>query len=167
MVGAEVASGDAGQDCQRKDEGDFPVEVPIKHQSRFERLNQSKHHPQVLEPIFKPRRAEEYPTYQDDQHRHKITNDRRSFSFNLFCAQESLEAGEQSMPHSPGNELPAGAMPKTGQKENDQRVGFCAKDLLLPAFELQWIEDVIAEPGAQGYVPATPKIGNVEGKVRN
>ena len=70
------------------------------------------------------------------------------------------------MPHTPGNELLASAMPKTGQKENDQRVGFCAKDLLLPAFELQWIEDVIAEPGAQGNMPATPKIGNVEGKVR-
>ena len=35
----QALPGDASQNCQRQDEGDFSVEVPIKHQSRFEWLN--------------------------------------------------------------------------------------------------------------------------------
>src|SRR5437588_1622473 len=106
--------------------------------------------------MFQRWRTEEYPSDQHDQQRVTCTQNTRRPRHHGCDRRQPFERQEQSMPQAPDDEIPAGAMPCTGEEKYDPQVSDSLPGAKAIAAERD--VDVVAKPRRQGHVPASPEV---------
>ena len=110
-------------------------------------------------PVLQVGETEKDPTQEDKEKGVEMAEDTGDLFEQLF-EPTGFECQEKAEIATPEEEIPAGAMPETGQEEDEENVGRLAEEFDLAAFELQGDEEVGAEPGGEGHVPAAPELGD-------
>src|SRR5436305_13931028 len=100
-------------------------------------------------------RAEEHPSDPHDKQRIACAHDARRALKHRCDRGQPFKRQEQSMPQSPGDEIPARAMPCAGEEKHETQVPNrrpCAE-----AIAAERAVDVVAKPRRPGHVPAPPE----------
>ena len=65
------------------------------------------------------------------------------------------------MEQPPQDKMPGGSVPQAGKRHNQEQAAKAHKSAASCAFDQRYIE-VVAKPGGEGDVPATPELGYVK-----
>src|SRR5947209_10249870 len=99
--------------------------------------------------------AENRPPDHDDEQRDRGRY-RAATSSERFAQKQAVERQEQSVVGAPQHEIPARAMPKSGGEKANPEIDVGLK--LAAAIAAERHIEIVADPGGERDVPASPKV---------
>lgn len=131
---------------------------PLRQQCEGDRLERPEHDGPVPQRLGQGVGAEQHPAEQHHRQAIEVPQAACAHRLRRGAEREALQHQERAVEQAPAQECPRRAMPQSGGREHDQQVAVGRERAAAVAAEREI--EIVAEPGAEGHVPAAPELGD-------